>query len=148
MTIGDYLDPAHVVFLDQADRTAATRALIGLAADQGMLPDRDDFERAISEREAILSTALGQGVAVPHAKLDEIEEFFVVVGISSAPIEWDAPDRNPVHLVFLIGGPAEEQTKYLQILAKIMLVVKNDDLRARLRGASSGKDVVSTFAGI
>lgn len=148
MTIGDYLDAARVVFLEQADRAAATRVLIGHAADQGLLADRNGFERAISERETILSTAVGQGVAVPHAKLDGIAEFFVVVGISSTPIEWDAPDRTPVHLVFLIGGPATQQTRYLQILAKIMLVVKNDDLRARIRGASSGEDVVATFSGI
>lgn len=148
MTIGDYLSTDGVVFLDGADREGTTRALIDRAAGSGLLPDAERFSRAIAEREAILSTAVGQGVSVPHAKIAGLTRFFVVIGVSRTPIDWDAPDGTPVRLVFLIGGPADEQTRYLQILAKVMLVVKNAKLRERLLAAASPQEVIDTFAGM
>jgi PTS system nitrogen regulatory IIA component len=148
MTIGDYLSPDGVVFLDGADRAGAARALIDRAATHDRLGDEEEFSRAIFERESILSTAVGQGVAVPHAKVTGISDFFVTVGVSRTPIEWDAPDGEPVRLVFLIGGPADQQTRYLQILAKVMLVVKNAGLRSRLLEAASAQDVIDTFTGV
>ena len=148
MTIGDYLSPRGVVFLQDSDRTAVTRELIERAAATERLPDPEVFSQAIFDRESLLSTAVGRGVAVPHAKIAGIPQFFVVIGISSTPVEWDAPDREPVNLVFLIGGPADEQTRYLQILAKAMLVVKNDELRDRLREAPSPEAAIDVFSGM
>jgi PTS system nitrogen regulatory IIA component len=148
MTIGDYLSAQDVVFLDDAARRAAIEALIRTAGENDHVPDVDAFSTAIFERESILSTGVGSGVAVPHAKLPGIEEFFVVVGVSAREVEWDAPDKKPVRIVFLIGGPADQQTKYLQLLAKIMLVVKNDALRRRLLEAASPEEVISTFSGM
>jgi len=148
MTIGDYVSESDVVFLEGLDRENATKQLIDKAAESGHVPDAEGFSRAIFEREAILSTGVGQGVAVPHAKVAGIEEFFVVIGISSTPVEWDAPDKQPVRIVFLIGGPENQQTRYLQILAKAMLVVKNEALRRRLFRAESSADVMTTFSGL
>lgn len=148
MRIADYLSPRGVVFLKDSDRTGATRELIERAAATDRLPDRESFSQAIFERESLLSTAVGRGVAVPHAKIAGIPRFFVVIGISSTPVEWDAPDREPVNLVFLIGGPADEQTRYLQILAKVMLIVKNDELRDRLRDSPSAEAAIDVFSGM
>lgn len=148
MTIADYLSPRDVVFLKDSDRTGATRELIDRGTENSHLPDREAFSRAIFDRESLLSTAVGQGVAVPHAKIGGVSRFFVVIGISATPIDWDAPDREPVNLVFLIGGPADEQTRYLQILSKVMLVVKNDELRARMRDAPSAEAVIDIFSGM
>ena len=148
MTIADYLSPRDVVFTEGLDRNGMISRVIEKAEESGHLGDAEKFNRAIFEREAILSTAVGSGVAVPHAKVAGIWEFFVVVGVSASPIEWDAPDKEPVRIVFLIGGPERQQTRYLQILAKVMLVVKNERLRERLLGAESPDDVISTFSGM
>jgi PTS system nitrogen regulatory IIA component len=148
MTIGDYVSQGDVVFLEDLGRTETTKRLIEKAIESGHVADAEVFSRAIFERESILSTAVGQGVAVPHAKVAGIDEFFVAIGISSTPIEWDAPDKQPVRIVFLIGGPENQQTRYLQILAKAMLVVKNEGLRTCLLGAKSAADVMTTFSGL
>ena len=148
MTIGDYVAADDIVFLDGATRNESTQKLIDTAAQHSHIGDVEKFSRAIFEREAVLSTAVGSGVAVPHAKVSGVEKFFVVIGISSTPIEWDAPDKQPVRIVFLIGGPEQQQTKYLQLLAKVMLVVKNDSLRGRLLEAKTAQDVVTIFSGV
>jgi len=69
------------------------------------------------EREKIVSTGIGMGVAIPHAKLTSVEDFFIAIGILSKGVQWNALDGGPVRLIFMIGGPDDKQTAYLQILS-------------------------------
>ena len=71
------------------------------------------------KREKIVSTGIGMGVAIPHAKLPSFDRFFLAVGLQKVKdgIDWDALDGAPVRLIFMIGGPANQQTDYLKILS-------------------------------
>jgi nitrogen PTS system EIIA component len=84
-------------------------------------------------------------VAIPHAKLDSIDDFFLLIGILKKPIDWDAIDSIPVKVVILIGGPSNRQTEYLQILSRLMLLIKNKSRRDKLFIANSAEDVLSKF---
>ena len=72
---------------------------------------------AVSEREELMGTGLGSGLAIPHARLESLTRPLLVFGRSEYGIEWDAPDGLPVHLVFLLLTPVADDGLQLQILA-------------------------------
>jgi PTS system nitrogen regulatory IIA component len=146
MKIADYLDDRLVAFLDVESRDEAIDLLIDLLDQADKLPDRTMFRNAILHREQLVSTGIGMGVAVPHAKLPTLSEFFIAIGIQKKKgIEWNALDKAPVRLIFLIGGPEGKQAEYLQILSKLTFAIKNLDLRREILQVHTGADVVALF---
>ncbi|HDP80638.1 MAG TPA: PTS sugar transporter subunit IIA, partial [Spirochaetes bacterium] len=73
----------------------------------------------VLEREAIMHTGIGNGIAVPHARMAEISRPWVIVGKSPSGIDFDAFDGKPAHLIFLILTPMDDQEAQIQILAQI-----------------------------
>lgn len=145
--LSDFIKKENIVFLDTNDMKETVEILVENAYNSGIIKDKKMFINAVLEREELVSTGIGLGVALPHAKLLEIEDFFIVIGINKEGIDWDAIDRNPVGIVFLIGGPEKEnsQKEYLKIISKFMLLIKNKDRRLMLLNSSSQEEVVNIF---
>ena len=147
MKISTYLQVPLIAFLDAENRNDAINALIDLLAHSGVIEKREEFRQAIFEREALVSTGIGMGVAVPHAKLESFQDFFIAVGIQQKKgIEWDAIDQAPVRLIFLIGGPNNRQTEYLQILSCLTAAIKDQNLRKELMLAENAEQALKVFS--
>jgi PTS system nitrogen regulatory IIA component len=146
MELRDVLNEQTIFFSEQKTKNAVLNELIQKAWISGSIPDKAVFKKAIEEREMLVSTGIGLGVAIPHAKLAGIKRFFVITGILKQPVEWDAIDNKPVQVVFLIGGPAQEQTTYLKLLAQIIIKVKDEQKRKTLFTASTPSDVITSLA--
>lgn len=145
--ISNYLEASLIGFLDVSTRNEAIDALIDLLDDAKKLPNRDLFRKAIFDREELVSTGIGMGVAVPHAKLNGFKDFFIAVGVQQKKgIEWNAIDKAPVRLVFLIGGPDNRQAEYLKILSQLTVAIKDQNLRKELMNASTPEDVCDAFS--
>jgi PTS system nitrogen regulatory IIA component len=87
------------------------------------------------------------GVAIPHAKLTELNDFFIVIGIQSKKgLDWNALDKAPVRLIFMIGGPEDRQTEYLQILSLLTSAIRDVELRKKLLNARSSKEALELFS--
>ncbi|MBS0621139.1 MAG: PTS sugar transporter subunit IIA [Verrucomicrobia bacterium] len=148
MAISNYLDTRLVLFLETESRDQAIGQLIALLDTHGKLKNRPLFEQSIFEREKVVSTGIGLGVAVPHAKLSGYEDFFIAIGIQKKKgIEWNALDRSPVHFVFLIGGPDSKQTEYLKILSHLTMAIKSEERRKKLLRSDTAEGVLALFAG-
>lgn len=149
MRISDYLDSRLIAFLEVDTRDQAIDALIELLDSEERLPDKEAFRKAIFHREKLVSTGIGMGVAVPHAKLKGFTDFFVAVGIQQKKgIEWNALDTAPVRLIFMIGGPEEKQTEYLQILSLLTSAIRDVNLRKRLLAAQTPEEAEELFSQI
>ncbi len=146
MRILDYLTESSILFLTDSNKNQVLKTMTKKAFELGYVPNEAAFSEAIFDRESIMSTGIGLQVAIPHAKLPGIKEFFVMGAILGSDTSWDALDKKPVRLVFMIGGPSDKQTDYLQILSKITLVIKNADRRSALMAADSAKAVLDAFA--
>jgi len=145
--LADLIKKENVIFLNTDDMEDTIEILVENAFNSNEIKDKKLFITAVLEREELVSTGIGLGVALPHAKLSEIEDFFVIVGINKNGIDWDAIDRNPVGIVFLIGGPEKDdsQKEYLKIISKLMLLIKNKDRRLMLLNAESEQEIVNIF---
>ena len=148
MGISHYLSQQLVLFLNASTRDLALDELISHLEKTGKLQNAKAFREAINEREKVASTGIGLGVAVPHAKLHGYDDFFIVIGIQNKKgIEWNALDKAPVNLIFLIGGPENRQTEYLKILSHVTMAVKNEERRKKMLRAQDAKEVIALFEG-
>lgn len=144
--ITKYIDPRLIAFLQAENRDQAIESLVDIAYKQGKIENIEQFYNAIIEREKIVSTGIGMGVAIPHAKLPIHDTFFIAIGILQKGVDWNAIDSNPVRLVFMIGGPDDKQTEYLQILSNLTQVIKNEGRRKKIFTANSAADIIRVFS--
>lgn len=143
--IANYLDPQMVYFLNLENRDAVLKAMIDLVAEEGKIVDKAPFYEAIIEREKVVSTGIGMGVAIPHAKLPGYDQFFIAIGILNKGVEWNAVDGAPVRIIFMIGGPDDKQTEYLQILSALTVAIKDEELRKKVLTLNSPHAMISLF---
>jgi len=130
-----------VIELTSEDKSGVLEELVRAISRSKEVTDREGFLKALLEREKILSTGLGMGAAVPHAKIDSVNNFVLSVGLSKTGVEFDALDGKPVHLFFMIAGPQGQQGLYLRVLARVCMLVKNDQFRKQLMNARTAEEL-------
>ncbi len=86
--------------------------------------DSKKILQGIMKREELESTGFGNGIAVPHARIDGIPSILILVGVSREGVEFDSLDGKPVNLVFLILAPKSETKLYIYILAKLIKILE------------------------
>jgi nitrogen PTS system EIIA component len=100
---------------------------------------------AVEEREAVLSTGIGFGVAIPHARSPAVRELSVVSGLTSVPVPYDSIDGDPVRLFFLIVGPEASAGQHVKVLSRIARLVRHEDLREQLCSARTAGEFYSAL---
>ncbi|HEX5831678.1 MAG TPA: PTS sugar transporter subunit IIA [Gemmatimonadaceae bacterium] len=141
MLLSDLLAPARVkVPLTARDKEGVLRELLELA-----LPERDSatFELvldALRQREEVLSTGIGEGVGIPHAKTPLVDEVLMAAGVSPAGVEFDALDGEPAHLFFLLLGPESAAAAHIKALSRISRLLRREPLRRSLCAARSPEE--------
>jgi mannitol/fructose-specific phosphotransferase system IIA component (Ntr-type) len=116
------------------------RELVQVIRDQNGFPDGDDILRAVRERESVLSTGIGNGVAIPHGKSSVIPDLIMAAGCTPEPIDFDSLDGAPVSLFFLLVGPETAAGPHIKALSRISRLVRRDDARERLQKSKSAED--------
>ena len=123
-----------------------SRCLVENAAAAGItLVDRDIINAAL-ERERLGSTGVGNGVAVPHARLENLEKVMTVFTRLETPLEFKAVDDRPVDLVVFILAPENAGSAHLRALAKVSRLLRSQDMRQRLRAAPSAEAVFALIS--
>ena len=112
-------------------RSEAITALVRAAAEFAGL-DAETVADAVLAREKLMSTGIGNGMAVPHARLRELEAPVVAVGLSVPGIDFDAPDDTPAHVILLILTPLQDDGAQLEILADIATTFKVREIREKV----------------
>ena len=111
--------------LHARDRFAAIRELSHVAAPAARLT-RTAVSDAVDQREQLMGTGIGKGVAVPHARIEELRRPVMAFGRAAAGLDWDAPDGEPVRFVFLVLTPARQEGLQVQILQAIARTMSGD----------------------
>jgi mannitol/fructose-specific phosphotransferase system IIA component (Ntr-type) len=101
---------------------------------------------AVEEREAVLSTGIGFGVAIPHARSPAVAELSLVCGVSPEPVPYDSIDGEPVRLFFLIVGPEASAGQHVKVLSRIARLVRRDGVRQGLVAARTPEEFCRALA--
>jgi len=143
--LAQYLSTDRIVILNAADKKEALNVLVNVI---GQSPDVDDVEElrtAVFNREKTLSTGIGLGIAVPHARIPTVHKFVVALGISHEGVEFNSLDDKPVHIIMMIVGPEGQQEQYLQILARATKLLKDPDTRSAIISAGTPQEIHRLF---
>lgn len=146
MKISDYLDSSCILFLESTNRDDALKELVDVLHSTKKIEDKEGFFKAVIDREELVSTGIGMQVAIPHAKKEDFNDFFIAVGIQkNTGIEWESLDKAPVRLIFMIGGPEHKQTQYLKILSRLTQVIRDEKIRKNLMTVTTKEEFMKIF---
>ncbi len=148
MSLADILDPSRVtVTLEASDKERTLEVLAGLLASSPGLPDPPTIARALAEREARGTTAVGRGVAIPHGRLDGVHASIGALAVSPSGVDFDSTDGEPVFLFFSFltprSGGHHAAAEHLRTLARVARPLRDDRTRSRLRDARTPKEVLA-----
>ncbi|HNQ35900.1 MAG TPA: PTS sugar transporter subunit IIA [bacterium] len=144
--IAEYLvKEAIIPDLRSGDKAGVVREMVEALSKAGSVRDVDGTTEWLLEREKLGSTGIGQNIAVPHAKREDVKKLLVTVGLSARGIDFDALDGDPVNIVFLVLAPSDATGLHLKVLARIARLLKDKVFRNSLRSCKSAQDVFSTI---
>jgi len=145
ISLENIIPPARTVLLDAKTKDEALRELAGVVAGASEVNDADGLLEAIFEREQIMSTGIGLGIAIPHAKIPTVTDFVVGFGKVRGGLDFNSLDGKPVHFIVMIAGPHDQQERYLQLLARITLKLKDAAVRRRLSEADDVEGILEAL---
>jgi PTS system nitrogen regulatory IIA component len=134
------------VDLGASSRKQALQAMAEIAAVRCGLPARTVFD-AVLQRERLGSTGVGQGVAIPHARLRGIRHVVGIFARLRAPVDFEAIDGRPADLIFMLLAPEDAGAEHLKALARVSRLLRREDVRQRLRAAPDSDAIYAVLAG-
>jgi len=108
---------------------------------------RNKLIEALMTRESLGSTAIGQGIAIPHAKSDCVDNLIAAFGLSKKGVDFDSLDGEPAYIFFLLVAPQDSAGPHLKALARISRLLKDKYFRDSLRACTDDKSIVKIIAG-
>ena len=146
MKIADYLrDDLIFLDIDASDKEEAIVKTIQAMSDKGVLKDVTKFLKEVIDREALGSTAIGEGVAFPHARTQYVNGIVIAFSRLKNGVNFDAADNKPVRLIFLMGTPIQKVSEYLKVLAELSKQLRIERVRKTLLEASDPLQVGKAF---
>ncbi len=137
----NYIKKKNIVFLKSRKKKEALKELWEVISKTPKITDPNKFLKAILKREKIMSTGIGAGIGVPHVKHETVKDFVIGIGISKEGIKYSALDGKPVNILIMIGAPAHKHEEYLKLLARIVLVLKDEKFRNKIINAKTTTEV-------
>ena len=113
-----------------------------LAGHPDLVGDPANFRDAVLEREKLCPTALGNGVAFPHARTAQVKQIVLAVGRSRAGVRFESAGQT-VNLLFVIGTPLNKVPEYLAVVGRLVRLLKNETVRARLLAATTAEEFLT-----
>ncbi len=121
-------------------KDAVLDELIDVVANRGEVQDAEEIRRAVRDREEVLSTGIGNGVAIPHGKSTGVDRLILTAGVTERPIDFEALDGQPVSLFFLLVGPDSAAGQHVKALSRISRLLRKESFRSRLCSAGSAEE--------
>ncbi|HPD77104.1 MAG TPA: PTS sugar transporter subunit IIA, partial [Spirochaetota bacterium] len=141
----DYTNSKYIKKLQAVDKYEAIEELAMVFKDSDFCDDIETLISALKEREQIMSTGIGFGIAIPHAKINTVKEIAFAIGISEKGIDFDAMDGQPVKLIILVIAGEKQHKDYLKLLSNIMGILKKEPVKESIINASSPEEIIEIF---
>jgi PTS system nitrogen regulatory IIA component len=144
MKISDILKKEHVIKeLNSCDKKNVLDELSSFLEDEGEITNKESLLAALIEREKLGSTGIGENVAIPHAKISEIDKIITVFGRSKNGVEFESLDQKPVNFIFVVIAPENSTSQHLKALARISRLFKNASLRESVLRTNEADQIYS-----
>jgi fructose-specific phosphotransferase system IIA component len=121
-------------------RDTCIKELIEKLSENKLIKSRETILTAVLEREKIMTTGVGNSIAIPHCKHTDSPEFAVCLGIQSSGVDFAAIDKKPIKIIFLLVGPENNPGLHIKLLSRISRLMSNEELRNQLAAAKNKDD--------
>ncbi|HXP90312.1 MAG TPA: PTS sugar transporter subunit IIA [Fibrobacteria bacterium] len=139
MRLSDHLPPGAVrTGVEVGTRAELLPLLVDVLCDAHGLGDRDRILSAVWEREEKMSTAMGMGIAIPHARLESVPRLCAAVAVCPGGVDFPSPDGSPVRIAFLLLSPPSAAASHIRALASVARI-SAPSLEALLRARDDGE---------
>lgn len=146
MLLSDYVKIENIIYdFEGEDKNILIKEMGDILTASGEVTDEDDFIDGIIKREEVESTAIGNGIAIPHSRGEFCKHLAISIGRSKKGIDFNALDGKPVHIVFMIAAPEEAKKEYLQVIAKIARFLKSENNKKRILDANTKDDILQVI---
>ncbi len=143
MKLSRFCDEGLISFeLKSKEKDAVIEELVNLASKSKLVKDKNELLKAVLEREKLVTTGVGYGVAFPHAKSKAVKGIVISFGRSDQGIDFDAMDKKLVHLFFLIAAPEDAIGSHLNVMARLSYIMKSEENREKLLKIKSPKELL------
>ena len=147
MKLVDFIRPSGVsADLGATDKRSALAELAALLSAENPGAEAPQITAILTARERLATTGVGDGVALPHGKLDRLQRISGVVGLSRAGIDFDAVDGQPAHIFVALLAPEQSTSDHLKALARVARLLKEPAFREQLLSCSSADDLYRAIA--
>ena len=131
--------------LEATDRQGAISELVDLLSDEGCIANCAIIKKAVWERELQRTTGIGEGLAIPHARCDQLKNMVLAMGRPSTPIDFTSPDKRPVELIILLVSPTDNTSDHIQALGKISRLMVDRTFREAAYATENASDLCTLF---
>jgi len=146
MRISELINEKFIVpELKAKTKKGVLKELVNNLASSENKVNPEELLRVLLEREKLGSTGIGEGIAIPHGKLKNIDKLILSFGKSIEGVDFESMDGKPVHLFFLLVAPENSAGTHLKALARISRLLKDPKFRQRLMDASAPEDIYKTI---
>ena len=146
MKLSKFTEEDLITFeLKGTDKSAVIKELVEMASKSKLVRDKDDLLKDIQERESLVTTGVGYGVAFPHAKTKAVKGIVIAFGRSTDGVSFAAMDHKPVRLFFLIAAPEDTIGAHLNVMARLSFLMKSQENRNRLLAAKNAGEVMEVL---
>lgn len=148
MNVSEVLKKENIVTkLDAKTKEEALSALVDVLCASGNIKSRDEFLKDVLDREAVSTTGIGNGIAIPHGKSTNVSETTVAVGRLLSPVEWKSVDDAPVEFVVLLAVNDNDKTGvHVKILSEIARKLASEENCKKLLNAKDADEIISIFS--
>ncbi|UCF96104.1 MAG: PTS sugar transporter subunit IIA [Spirochaetaceae bacterium] len=141
MNLQDYLSQDRVFYIEQKKKVPAIRELVERTCAEVTSLNLRKTLQAVEDRESVVSSWVAPGIAIPHARLPDLDRFIVSIGVSPAGIEYESADGHPVHLLILILGDARRADQHILLLAEVARTFRSESSRRAILSATSVAEI-------
>ncbi|HVO38536.1 MAG TPA: PTS sugar transporter subunit IIA [Spirochaetia bacterium] len=146
MKLTRYIRPECFVWeLTETTREDALRRIIQGAAEKGFITDEADVFARLMERETLQTTAVGNGIAIPHCFIEGIHDLIIIAARAPGGLEFDSFDGKPTRVIVMLMGNRQGHSLHLKALARIARLIKNTAFTERIISSTSVQDMVRAF---
>jgi len=142
MKLVDVLQPQFIkIPLEKNTKEEVIRELISVLKVHHQVEDEEAIFQAVLEREKIMTTGVGNGVAIPHSKHSSCKFFAIALGVHPGGVDFQAIDKQPARIIFLLIGPEENPGTHIRLLSRISRIISREKVREQILNSHSAEEI-------
>lgn len=139
--ISNLVNETRIIDIQSNDKKGALKELLEIICKDDLITDSKTFSKEIFKREKLMSTGIGYGIAIPHARNKTIKDFVIAIGRKYEGLEYESIDDKPVKLIFMIGASDTQDKDYIKVLSRLVLRLKNQEFVNKMLSAENPSDI-------